>query len=214
MVARPMSMPSSRRTVHLIDARAVTRPLVEADLYRDYPAAELEAVELRWARAREEAATAGLVQGLTPLEHAHWDWRNKAESVEIGRHMLLAVEYHGEVQGLMAVLRTPRLARLAPGHVVYVDYVETAPWNLKGSGIAPRFYGVGTVLIVEAIRLSLEMGLGGQVGLHSLPQAEEFYATRCRMTRVGPDADYFDLSYCEYTSEQATSWLAQVGEKP
>jgi len=77
-----MSTPSSRRTVHLIDARVPARPLIAADLYRDYPAVELEVIEARWAQARDEAAIAGLVQGLTPLEHAHWDWRNKAESVD------------------------------------------------------------------------------------------------------------------------------------
>jgi hypothetical protein len=209
-----MSTPSSRRVVHLIDARVSGRPLVEADLYRDYPAAELEAIEARWAQAREEAAAAGFVQGLAPLEHAHWDWRNKAESVEAGRHMLLAVERDGVAQGLMAVLRVPRNARLGTGQVVYVDYVEAAPWNLKGSAIQPRFFGVGTVLIAEAVRLSLEMGLGGQVGLHSLPQAEEFYAARCKMTRIGPDPAYFDLTYFEYTRQKALDWLAQIGEVP
>jgi len=35
--------------------------------------------------------------------------------------------------------------------------------------------GVGTILIAEAVRPSLEIGLTGRVGLHSLPQAEAFY---------------------------------------
>lgn len=209
-----MSTPSSRRTVHLIDARIPARPLIAGDVYRDYPAVELEIIEARWAQARDEAAVAGLVHGLTPLEHAHWDWRNKAESVDAGRHMLLAVECDGEAQGLMAVLRRPRPARAGAGQVVYVDYVEAAPWNLKGSTVLPRFFGVGTVLMAEAVRLSLEMGFGGQVGLHSLPQAEEFYSARCKMSRIGPDPEYFDLAYFEYTSQQATDWLAQIGEVP
>jgi hypothetical protein len=214
LVASRMSSPSSRRTVHLIDARLPTRPLVKADLYRDYPVAELETIETHWAKARDEAATAALVQGLTPLEHVHWDWRNKAESVEAGRHMLLGVECDGAVQGLMAVLRLPRRARLGTGQVVYVDFVEAAPWNLRGSAAQPRFLGVGTVLIAEAVRLSLDMGLGGQVGLHSLPQAEEFYATRCKMTQVGVDPAYFDLTYFEHTRQQAADWLAHIGEVP
>ena len=71
-----------------------------------------------------------------------------------------------------------------------------------------------TVLITEAVRLSLEMGLGGRVGLHSLPQAEGFYTHRCRMTRVGTDPHYYDLTYFEYTGQQATDWLAAIGEAP
>jgi hypothetical protein len=94
--------------------------------------------------------------------------------------------------------------------VVYVDYVESAPWNLKGYADVPRFLGVGTILIAEAIRLSLEMGLEGRVGLHSLPQAEAFYA-KCQMTRVGPDPAYYELTYFEYASQQATAWLTATG---
>jgi hypothetical protein len=204
-------LPSSRK-VKLIDARAAGRPIIVGEVYREYPPALLDDIERMWADARKEAAAAGLAAGLDPLEHSHWDWRHKAESVEEGRHMLVAVECDSSVQGLMAVLRSPRSGRLGDGKVVYVDYLETAPWNLKGSAASPRFLGVGTVLIAEAVRLSLEMALGGAVGLHSLPQAEAFYSHRCRMTRVGLDADYYDLTYFEYTNQQATDWLATIGE--
>jgi hypothetical protein len=208
-----MSTPSSRKDVRLIDGRAAKRPFVTAQVYRDYPSVELEGIESQWAEAREQAAIAGWSAGLAPLEHEHWDWRNKADSIETGRHMLLAVECRGDVQGLMAVLRAPRSAKLGDGQIVYVDYLESAPWNLKNSANTPRFIGVGTVLIAEAIRLSLEMLLGGWVGLHSLPQAEAFYA-RCGMTRFGADQQYFDLTYFEYTSQQALDWLVSIGESP
>jgi hypothetical protein len=92
-----------------------------------------------------------------------------------------------------------------------VDYLESAPWNLQGSVVLPRFLGVGTVLLAEAVRLSVEDGFGGRVGLHSLPQAEAFYA-RCRMTNSGADPDYYDLTYFEYTGHQAAEWLATIGE--
>jgi hypothetical protein len=104
-----MSGPSFLRHVKLVDGHSVGRPFVAAQVYRDYPFIELENLEARWANAREQAAAAGLVTGLAPLEHAHWDWRNKADSVEAGRHMLVAVECDGQAQGIMAVLRTPRL---------------------------------------------------------------------------------------------------------
>jgi len=72
--------------------------------------------------------------------------------------------------------------------------------------------GVGTILIAEAVRLSLEMGLSGRIGLHSLPRAEAFYKTRCRMTEFGTDPRYFDLTYFEFIGQQATEWLAATGE--
>jgi hypothetical protein len=116
----------------------------------------------------------------------------------------------------MAVLSKPRKAELRadPGPILYVDYLETAPWNLKGLPQPPRFLGVGTVLIIEAVKLSEENGWRRRVGLHSLPQAERFYETRCKMTRIGCDPYYLNLTYFEYTEEQATNWLKEVGAIP
>jgi hypothetical protein len=167
----------------------------------------LESIEAKWSEAREQLA----IEGLAPAEHSHWDWRNKVDSVEASFHMLIAIECNSEPQGVMAVQRLPRAGRLSTESVVYVDYLESAPWNLKGSNSQPRYAGVGTVLIADAVRLSREMALGGRIGLHSLPQAEAFY-TRCGMTRVGRDREYFDLSYFEFTNQQAISWLTAIGE--
>jgi hypothetical protein len=194
----------------LIDAQAPDRPLIQAELYRDYPATQLDVVEARWAAAREESAARGEAGGLAPVEHAHWDWRRKADSVEVGRHMLVGVECAGEPQGIMAVVRLPRPARLGKGHVIYVDYVESAPWNIRTSGALPRFLGVGSVLIAEAVHLGLEGRTGGRVGLHSLPQAEPFY-DKCGMSRMGPDPDYYDLTYYEFTKQNAVRWLKSIG---
>jgi hypothetical protein len=44
--------------------------------------------------------------------------------------MLVAIECEGEAQGIMALLRAPQPARFEDGHVIYVDYLESAPWNL------------------------------------------------------------------------------------
>ena len=202
---------SSRRMVKLIDGRTGERNSVEAELYRDYPLTQLEVVENQWANARAHAAAAAVDAGLTSMEHEDWDWRNKTDSVEAARHMLVAVECNGDVQGLMAVARDVRVSQLGNGQVTYVDYLESAPWNLKATAAAPRFFGVGKVLIAEAVRLSLEAGLGGRVGLHSLAQAELFYI-KCGMTRVGPDSSYFDLTFFEFTAQQATDLLVIIGE--
>lgn len=209
-----MGIISSHRSVRLIDARDPDRSFVQADIYRGYPSAELEEIESRWASARDQVAVEGLATGLTSVEHSHWDWRNKVHSVEAGVHMLVALEYQGDAQGIMAVLQTPHRSRLTGEPLLYVDYLESAPWNLRLPSVQPRFMGVGTVLIAEAVRLSLDSHLEGRIGLHSLPQAEPFYKSRCRMTELGQDPGYFDLTYFEFTSRQAMDWLTAIGDAP
>ena len=103
----------------------------------------------------------------------------------------------------------PREAALAPGQdALYVDYVEAAPWNLGSGGSSPRYSGVGTLLLIEAIALSQTNHLGGRVGLHSLPQAEDFYESR-KMKRLGSDPSYYDLVYFEYDEAIALELLSK-----
>jgi len=143
------------------------------------------------------------------IEHAHWNWRNKLDRVAAGRLRLVAVECEGDMQGVMAVDRVPRPASLSAGSAVYIDYVEAVPWNLR-SASAPRFMGIGTALLVAAIRLSCDEGHEGRIGLHSLPQAEPFYL-RCGLTRVGVDHAYYELPYYECTAQRAAEWLQELG---
>ena len=204
-----MAAPSSMRKVQLLDARDATRPFVPAVLFRDYPLVGMDAAENLWADARTQADAAALGGGAAPLEHGHWDWRNKAAAIHAERFMLVGLECESEPQGLMAVERLPKRGRFGVP-VVYVDYLETAPWNLRGIGVGPRFSGVGTVLIADAVRWSNETGLGGRVGLHSLPQAEPFYRN-LGLTEFGPDPTYFDLCYFEFTETDADCWLISLG---
>jgi len=147
------------------------------------PSTRLIDIEEAWKPAREDAAEV-LARSGEGGEHGHWDWRNKVGSADWGRHQLVGVECRGEIQGLMAVVPVPRPGALggSDSPVLYIDYVESAPWNLRGLGIRPRFLGIGTVLIAEAVKLSMEKGWRGRIGLHSLPQAEAFYRDHCKMT--------------------------------
>lgn len=193
-------------------------PLVPASVVRGFPHARLGDVERTWGPARDALAAAARAAGYE-LENGHWDWRNKVRFYRPGHHCLVAVECEGDVQGLMAVQTSLRPSQLSPGHwILYVDFVEAAPWNRREPPRRttpaiqePRFGGVGTLLIGEAIRLSVGPSANGRVGLHALPSAEGFYANHCGMTRVGPDPDYHDLVYFEYPDGVAAAWLAQVG---
>lgn len=198
-----MNAPTAR-TVRLIDRREPTRPFVDAALRRSCAPNLLSRVEDEWATAREQLAAT------SDIDHAHWNWRNKSESVATGRHTLTAVECEGAVQGLMALARAARAAVLGSGALVYVDYLETAPWNLRAPEREARFSGVGTVLLLDAVLFSRESGHEGRVGLHSLPQAEAFYR-QCGFAPLGCDAMYYNLAYYELSSARATQWLNSTG---
>lgn len=104
-----------------------------------------------------------------------------------------------------------RLAATRGKPLVYVDYIETAPWNLKEFTTQPRYGGVGVRLIEAAVRFSLDEGFGGRVGLHSLPQSESFYENVCGMTRGEIDQQYEDLRWFELTAINVKKFL---GGKP
>ena len=203
---------SQVRQCRLLDSRVHPPLLIDATLSRGFSADMLEDVEVRWRPARIRLATAMAAAGLN-LENGHWDWRNKAGLVQSNKLLIFSVQCDGEVQGLMALVTRPRPAHQLPaGSVVYVDFLESAPWNLGGEGVQqPRFMGVGTVLIGAAVQESLDLGFGGRVGLHSLPQAVSFYSGRCQMTRCGEDPKYYDLEYLEYGDDVALQWLTDKG---
>ena len=61
------------------------------------------------------------------------------------------------------------------------------------------------------MRLSLDEGFHGRIGLHSLPQSEGFYAKYC--TDLGQDAAVYNLRYYEMTRQQSQLFLAR-GRRP
>jgi hypothetical protein len=120
------------------------------------------------------------------------------------------VEAAGSMQGLMIVCLSGKNARLDPDKgkpLVYVDYLETAPWNAKEFTILPIYKGVGIRLIQAAARSSIKEGFAGRVGLHSLAQSRPFYTTACEMTALGSDAGYSNLEYFELTAAKAAELL-------
>lgn len=146
----------------------------------------------------------------------HWNWRKKTEEFQ---GMLawsgFSIVCDGLTQGMMFVDTTMKRCRIDSQrgkHLVYVEYVENAPWNRKELFDPPRYRGVGSLLIRAAVALSEDLELHGRIGLHSLPQANGFYANKCGMTDLGADPGYHDLRYFEMTSEQARTFIAK-GEK-
>ena len=103
------------------------------------------------------------------------------------------------------------VSRLDKGKpLVYVDYLESAPWNwpIPVLSQAGEFRGVGAVLFFVAVKQSEQEGFHGRVGLHALPQAVPFYAGQsCRMTGLGNDPNKLGLPYFELSREEAAKTL-------
>jgi hypothetical protein len=185
---------------------------VAADAYRTGSICDaigdvhLQDFETSWAKSLGELLSA--IPGGRE-ESSHWNWRMKVGLIQ-GQlsNKSFAIECEGNTQGLMIVnlLKQSRLAATKGKPLVYVDFLETAPWNRESLTI-PRYRGVGSVMLAAAIQLSMDEGFRGRVGLHSLPQSEAWYIKR-GMTALGPDPHYpHNLSYFEMTDFQASAHI-------
>lgn len=107
------------------------------------------------------------------------------------------------------------LARLASEKgkpLIYIEYIEIAPWNwpIPEIGQSGRFRYVGSLLFSRAVEQSFDEGFHGRIGLHSLPQAEGFYAG-IGLAALGRDPTHQNLQYFELSSEQARTILKKGG---
>jgi len=177
--------------------------LVPASLVEPVQKKHLDEFETRWR----------VFPGRGGGETWHWDWGDKYRRIEKEiRYSSFALECDGETQGLMIIELSARsrFPGQASQHVVYVEYIEAAPWNRKDLG-GQKFKLTGQVLMAAAVDASINDGNGGRVGLHSLPGAESFYRDICRMTDMGPDRSYslkHPLSYFEFSEQQAKAFIS------
>jgi len=200
---------SSRSPVLLL--KSTTRQPVDALLVKGVTLEEVQRTDALWMPFFRATLADALADGLSTdalPEHAHWQWERKWRAA-VKSSQFLGVECEGAMQALM-IVRTDKTCRLPDQFglpLVYVDYLAAAPWNLPELVPQPRFRRGGLVLIAAALRLSEQIGYNGSVGLHSLPQAEEFYRTKCGMTDLGIDPFYEDLHYLEVTPAQSQAFL-------
>ncbi len=145
-------------------------------------------------------------------QSGHWHWPDKvAESALLGFETF-CVMAEDMTQAMMRVDITTRQSRLdgTQGRpLVYVDYLEVAPWNQPIVEMPRRFKGAGKVLMIAAAALSVELEFKGRVALHSLPQSNSFYED-LGMIDFGPDKEvHGELNYFEMPAEVALALIAQ-----
>jgi hypothetical protein len=165
----------SATPIQIVDQQ--TRDLVEATLSTEIAPAKLIDIEAVWGPARIAAVQQQIASGALPSQipqHWHWNWATTSANLQLLAYRCLGIEYQGQMQGLMMVKTAGCVARLLPDAgkpLVYVDYIEVAPWNLRVLTNTPRFGGIGVRLIEAAVRFSMDEGLHGRVGLHSFSPA-------------------------------------------
>jgi hypothetical protein len=193
-----------------------TRSCESAELFGAIEESNLADVEQRWLpqiAERRKSISSPADLALANLQDAHWDWRKKVQERRAYlAYESFALECASVTQGLMLV-ETTHFGRLAAHkglELVYIEYLATAPWNRHGFTSEPLYKGVGQILLAVAVSLSVDLGFRGRIGLHSLPQSEEWYRTICRMTDLGIDKDYPPgiLHYFEFTEAQASSFIS------
>jgi hypothetical protein len=203
------------QTVLILDRKK--SEFTPAVFHDDITVDQLVQAEAQWKPIREAAVQRLLSAGKTRAEvqrliqHAHWDWSNKA-SILLKNLLTIrcfGIEVNGEWQGLEMLELAAHCAQIEPDRgkpLVCVEFLETAPWNLADLVSEPRYGLVGVRLVEAAIRLSQSEGFRGRAGLLALPQAEKFYEHACKMTRV-EGAGRHGMAWYELTQKAAEVFL-------
>lgn len=189
-----------------------TGEFVPATLYDEMAAADLLVVDGEWRSERsivmQELLAARVPRNKWP-QSLHWDWVKKAPMLEELGTMCFGIVCDSQWQGVMLAkassLHVARLAADKGKELLYVDFLEIAPWNWPIPEInrAGKYGAIGPVLFWKAVKLSEEEGFHGRVGLHALPQSEVFYTEVCKMTPIGRDASKQNLLYFELSRDEA-----------
>jgi hypothetical protein len=146
------------------------------------------------------------------MQSSHWDWRGKASVRKGLANAGYSITCEGGLQGMMFVenaLHRCQLPDQQGKNLIYVEYLESAPWNQKALKNPPKYAGVGLSLICAAVELSAQEGFRGRIGLHSLPQANGYY-TRLGLADLGLGYGYANLNYFELSERSARSFLNPV----
>ena len=144
-------------------------------------------------------------------QSGHWRWPDKVAECNLLGFETYCLTAEGMTQAMMRLDTTKESRRqgFEGKPLVYVDYLEVAPWNQSFPGMPKKFRGAGTVLMAAAAVHSFDGGFKGRVGLHSLPQSESFYRNM-GMIDLGPDPKvHGSLRYFEMTAEIAQALIAQ-----
>jgi hypothetical protein len=148
--------------------------------------------QMEWNKYKETAMSSGVIKP----DHHLWNWQEKVRKHPSPANTLYALRFQEQIQGCLLLSTAPQTGRLNGFPLLYVEYLESAPWNLShyAGGLA-KYGRVGFSLLDIAGEASIAAGCSGRLGLHTLKDAASFYETY-GFQNLGPDPDE-GLDYLE-----------------
>ncbi len=193
----------------------VTLDSVDAELLSPVNTEDLVEAESKWLPKLRDVYTEMIAQGQLDRVYA-WQsrWKSKDEILNDPNYLVIGVKASNQIQGLAKLIvkgHSSKVDGVSP--IVYLDFVESAPWNVKRYmnilGQNPRFKDAGLELLKATVRHSQAIGCEGRVGLHSLPESEDFYRY-AGMFEHGKDANKGDLVYFEFAEAKAMNFIGET----
>jgi len=143
----------------------------------------------------------------------HWVWRTL-----VGQHRndltweAVAVQStSGAIEGA-SIYRIDAKSQIDKGEgAIFIDRLSTAPRNRPWLVDSQKYQGIGTILILTAVRHSYSLGLGGLVWLTSLPSenTRRFYRNRGFDVIFENEDGTIDF---ELNAAAAQRWLESEGD--
>ena len=180
----------------------------------DLPLEDIGKTGALWSNIHLMFAGRFEVLALEVPDHSHWDWMKKARHyLPQAGYEFVTIECEEMIQGLMLYNRlasspVSQNEKGEPQSIIYVEYLEAAPWNLWDYSNTPRFGAVGTRLLAFA---ALNAKVSDEsVGLHSLPKVIPFYLKH-GFTDYGLDTEREDqLRYMELPKEEINTLIQKL----
>lgn len=142
----------------------------------------------------------------------HWKWRTV-----IGEHRndlrweALGVQTEGGDLDGVIIYRLDAKSWLEPQKgAIFVERLASAPRNRPWLVNSPRHQGIGSELLLAAVRQGYSLGLNGRVCLTSLPTEStlKFYRRKGFVEIVGDEDGMIDF---ELPADMAEKWLNEKG---
>ncbi len=142
----------------------------------------------------------------------HWEWRKLIglHRSELVWEALAVQSTRGGVEGA-SLYRVDAISQIESGEgAVFIDRLAVAPSNRPWLVNPPKYKGIGTALLLAAVRHSYSLGLGGRVWLTSLPteRTRDFYRKRGFRVIFEDENGMIDF---ELPTGVAQQWLEREG---
>ncbi len=147
-----------------------TKQIEEAELIWEVSREDFVEMQTAWAQYKAQH------RPNSDSENDNWDWLAKSSRRYRTVNSFIGIAIGGAMQGMLMLsqmLRSCRKPGFESKHLYYVEYLESAPWNVpRYAGADALYKGVGVNLISAAVQVSLQGGCEGRLGLHSLEDVD------------------------------------------